>query len=95
MACLCSLALQVRVSQGLVYMGKGLMTLSPFHTDRQLLSGIALAGITSVLYCALDMKVLRNAVLAAWIPIILTSSRTCRQQLRASTTTSSTTLPVP
>lgn len=29
----------VRVAQGLVYMGKGLMTLNPYHTDGQLLSG--------------------------------------------------------
>lgn len=29
----------VRVSQGLVYMGKGLMTINPYHTDGQLLSG--------------------------------------------------------
>lgn len=28
----------VRVAQGLVHMGKGLMSLSPYHTDRQLLS---------------------------------------------------------
>lgn len=29
----------VRMAQGLVYMGKGLMTINPYHTDRQLLSG--------------------------------------------------------
>ena len=29
----------VKVSQGLVHMGKGLMTVSPYHTERQLLSG--------------------------------------------------------
>ena len=29
----------VKVSQGLVHMGKGLMSLSPYHTERQLLSG--------------------------------------------------------
>uniref|UniRef100_A0A061RYU3 26S proteasome non-ATPase regulatory subunit 2 homolog n=1 Tax=Tetraselmis sp. GSL018 TaxID=582737 RepID=A0A061RYU3_9CHLO len=46
----------VRIAQGLVHMGKGLLTLSPFHTDRQLLSGVALSGILSVLYCALDTK---------------------------------------
>lgn len=29
----------VRVAQGLVHMGKGLLSLTPHHTDRQLLSG--------------------------------------------------------
>ncbi len=29
----------VRLSQGLVHMGKGLMTISPFHTEKQLMSG--------------------------------------------------------
>jgi len=29
----------VRLSQGLVHMGKGLVTINPYHTDRQLLSG--------------------------------------------------------
>ena len=29
----------VRVAQGLVHMGKGLVGLSPYHTERQLLSG--------------------------------------------------------
>ncbi|KAG1670671.1 hypothetical protein FOA52_010946 [Chlamydomonas sp. UWO 241] len=46
----------VKVSQGLVHMGKGLMTLSPYHTERQLLSGVALAGVLSVVFSALDMK---------------------------------------
>mmetsp|Transcript_31070 Transcript_31070/g.68978 ORF Transcript_31070/g.68978 Transcript_31070/m.68978 type:complete len:901 (-) Transcript_31070:581-3283(-) len=46
----------VKVAQGLVHMGKGLLTVNPYHTDRQLLSGIALAGNLAVLYSCLDMK---------------------------------------
>ncbi len=34
-----SMLFLVRVAQGLVHMGKGLLTTSPWHTDRQLLSG--------------------------------------------------------
>lgn len=34
----------VRLSQGLAHMGKGTMTLSPWHTDRQLIDHCALAG---------------------------------------------------
>jgi 26S proteasome regulatory subunit N1 len=30
--------MQVRIAQGLVHMGKGLMTLNPYHSDRFLLS---------------------------------------------------------
>eukprot|EP00891_Asterochloris_glomerata_P006079 jgi/Astpho2/6079/e_gw1.00084.7.1_t len=45
----------VRVAQGLVHMGKGLLTLNPYHTDGQLLSGVALAGILAVLHSCLDL----------------------------------------
>eukprot|EP00210_Caulerpa_lentillifera_P009484 g9044.t1 len=46
----------VKIAQGLVYMGKGLMTINPYHTDRQLLSNIALSGILCVLTACLDLK---------------------------------------
>ena len=46
----------VRISQGLLHMGKGLMTLNPFFSDRTLLDGNAFAGILSVLFACLDLK---------------------------------------
>ncbi|KAG0487911.1 hypothetical protein HPP92_006722 [Vanilla planifolia] len=46
----------VRIAQGLVHLGKGLLTLSPYHSDRFLLSPTALAGIVTVLHACLDMK---------------------------------------
>lgn len=46
----------VRIAQGLVHMGKGLISITPYHTDKQLLSGIALAGILGVLYSCQDLK---------------------------------------
>ncbi|DBB00701.1 TPA: hypothetical protein ACH3X3_002371 [Trebouxia sp. C0006] len=46
----------VRIAQGLVHMGKGLFTLNPYHTDNQLASGVALAGILAVLHSCLDLK---------------------------------------
>ncbi|XP_010918461.1 26S proteasome non-ATPase regulatory subunit 2 homolog A [Elaeis guineensis] len=46
----------VRIAQGLVHMGKGLLTLSPYHSDRFLLSPMALAGLVTVLHVCLDMK---------------------------------------
>ncbi|XP_015887277.1 26S proteasome non-ATPase regulatory subunit 2 homolog A [Ziziphus jujuba] len=46
----------VRIAQGLVHMGKGLLTLNPYHSDRFLLSPTALAGIITMLYTCLDLK---------------------------------------
>eukprot|EP01097_Dermamoeba_algensis_P002543 TRINITY_DN2013_c0_g1_i1.p1 TRINITY_DN2013_c0_g1~~TRINITY_DN2013_c0_g1_i1.p1 ORF type:complete len:255 (-),score=58.75 TRINITY_DN2013_c0_g1_i1:145-909(-) len=46
----------VRIAQGLVHMGKGTMTLNPFHSDRWLLSPSAMAGLLTVLFSCLDVK---------------------------------------
>ncbi|KAK9315090.1 armadillo-type protein [Lipomyces starkeyi] len=44
----------VRIAQGLVHLGKGTMTLSPFHTERQILSSVSLAGMLAVLVSLID-----------------------------------------
>ena len=46
----------VRISQGLVYMGKGMMSLTPMHSNKFLFSNVSLAGIITVLYAATDME---------------------------------------
>lgn len=46
----------VRLAQGLNAMGKGLIGISPFHSDRLLLIGPALGGILAVLHAVLDLK---------------------------------------
>jgi 26S proteasome regulatory subunit N1 len=46
----------VRIAQGLLHLGKGLMTLHPFHADRMLLNGPALGGILVLLHSCLDLK---------------------------------------
>jgi len=46
----------VRIAQGLVYLGKGTLALTPFHSDRQLLSPVALAGLLSTLFAFLDVR---------------------------------------
>ncbi|XP_052177736.1 LOW QUALITY PROTEIN: 26S proteasome non-ATPase regulatory subunit 2 homolog A-like [Diospyros lotus] len=51
-----SLLFFVRIAQGLVHMGKGLLTLSPYHSERMLLCPRALAGIVTLLHACLDMK---------------------------------------
>ncbi|XP_019413576.1 PREDICTED: 26S proteasome non-ATPase regulatory subunit 2 homolog A-like [Lupinus angustifolius] len=51
-----SLLFCVRIAQGLVHLGKGLLTLNPYHSDRLLLSPTALAGLITMLHACLDMK---------------------------------------
>eukprot|EP00045_Choanoeca_perplexa_P012108 m.130781 g.130781 ORF g.130781 m.130781 type:complete len:893 (+) comp15889_c0_seq1:159-2837(+) len=46
----------VRIAQGLLYTGKGSMTLSPLHTERTLLSPPAMAGLFTTLLGLLDAK---------------------------------------
>lgn len=50
----------VRLAQGMTHMGKGTMTLNPFHSDRQLMSPASVAALFSVCYAFLDAN---NSVL--------------------------------
>ena len=44
----------VRIAQGLLHMGKGTMSLNPFHSDRQVQSPVAAAGLLTVLVALID-----------------------------------------
>ena len=46
----------VRIAQGLLHAGKGTITLSPFHTDRSILSRVSAAGLLTVMVSLLDSK---------------------------------------
>ena len=46
----------VRIAQGLLYMGKGTMTLNPYHSDRLLMNNAAMAGLLSVVFTSLNLK---------------------------------------
>eukprot|EP01117_Protostelium_nocturnum_P011638 TRINITY_DN422_c0_g1_i3.p1 TRINITY_DN422_c0_g1~~TRINITY_DN422_c0_g1_i3.p1 ORF type:complete len:870 (-),score=199.11 TRINITY_DN422_c0_g1_i3:83-2692(-) len=46
----------VRVAQGMVYMGKGTISLAPYHSDRSILSRVAMAGLLTVAHSCLDFK---------------------------------------
>ncbi|KAG1678341.1 26S proteasome non-ATPase regulatory subunit 2 [Nymphon striatum] len=46
----------VRLAQGLAHLGKGTLTLSPYHNDRQLFSPVAVAGLLATLVGFLDVK---------------------------------------
>lgn len=43
-------------SQGLTHLGKGTLTLCPYHSDRQLMSQVAVAGLLTVLVSFLDVR---------------------------------------
>lgn len=44
----------VRIAQGLLHMGKGTLTINPFHTDRTVLSRVAAAGLLTVAISLID-----------------------------------------
>jgi 26S proteasome regulatory subunit N1 len=46
----------VRIAQGLLHAGKGTLSFNPFHTDRQVLSRVATAGLLTVLVSLIDAK---------------------------------------
>jgi 26S proteasome regulatory subunit N1 len=46
----------VRIAQGLLHMGKGTLSVNPFHTDRQVLSRVAASGLLTVLVSLIDAK---------------------------------------
>jgi len=46
----------VRLAQGLNATSKGLVSLNPFHSDRLLMNGPALAGLLTVIHACLDIK---------------------------------------
>lgn len=46
----------VRIAQGLLHMGKGTLSISPFHTDRQVLSRVSAAGLLTTLVAMIEPK---------------------------------------
>lgn len=46
----------VRLAQGLTHLAKGTLTLSPYHSDRQLLNQVALGGLLATTLAFLDVK---------------------------------------
>jgi len=48
----------VRIAQGLLHLGKGTITLKPYHSERLLMNPVALAGLIAVLHTCLDFKTL-------------------------------------
>lgn len=60
----------VRVAQGLVHMGKAMVGLSPFNTDRFLMSPVAVAGLISTLVAYTDVRGCKYTLLPFKIEIL-------------------------
>lgn len=46
----------VRIAQGLLHMGKGTLSINPYHSDRSVLSPVAAGGLLTVLIAMIDAK---------------------------------------
>lgn len=46
----------VRIAQGLLHLGKGTLSLNPFHSDRQVLSPVSTAGLLATMVAMVDPK---------------------------------------
>jgi 26S proteasome regulatory subunit N1 len=46
----------VRIAQGMLHMGKGLLSLNPIHSDRMLTNGPAVGALLTILHSCLDLK---------------------------------------
>ncbi|EFC47417.1 26S proteasome regulatory subunit S2 [Naegleria gruberi] len=61
----------VRVSQGLLSTGKGLITMNPFYSDRSILSQSQLCGLMTLLFTGLDFK---NTILSNYHYLLYTAA---------------------
>eukprot|EP00298_Acanthocystis_sp_HF-20_P013231 c20264_g1_i1.p1 GENE.c20264_g1_i1~~c20264_g1_i1.p1 ORF type:complete len:881 (-),score=326.51 c20264_g1_i1:17-2659(-) len=68
----------VKIAQGFLHMGKGLLTLSPFHSDRVLLRPTALAALLTVGLAGLDFK---NIILQKYQFLLFTLSLAMRPRM--------------
>ena len=46
----------VRLAQGLTHLGKGTLTLCPYHSDRQIMAPVSVAGLMAFLVSCLNVK---------------------------------------
>ncbi|RQX72707.1 proteasome 26S regulatory subunit [Toxoplasma gondii CAST] len=46
----------IRLAQGLLYMGKGLLTINPLHSDRFLINNVALGCLSVIMHTCLHMR---------------------------------------
>ena len=46
----------IKLAQGILHMGKGMVTVQPSYSDKFLFSKVSLAGIITIIHSAMDMK---------------------------------------
>ena len=64
----------VRLAQGLIHLGKGTLTLNPYHSDRGLFTPVAVGSLLIVLVAAMDAKNSEYAYINCIDTAILTHS---------------------
>lgn len=52
----CPSVFQIRLAQGLLYMGKGLLSINPLHSDRFLIHNVTLGCLCVILHTCLHMR---------------------------------------
>jgi len=82
----------VRLAQGLTHLGKGTMTLSPYHSDRQLMSPVAVAGLMATVISFLDVK---NIILGKSHYLLYTLTTAMQPRMLVTFNQDLTPLPVP
>ncbi|XP_025834364.1 26S proteasome non-ATPase regulatory subunit 2 [Agrilus planipennis] len=82
----------VRIAQGLTHLGKGTLTLCPYHSDRQLLSPVALAGLLATIVGFLDVK---NIILGKSHYLLYTLAAAMQPRMLVTFDEDLTPLPVP
>uniref|UniRef100_U5EY74 26S proteasome non-ATPase regulatory subunit 2 n=1 Tax=Corethrella appendiculata TaxID=1370023 RepID=U5EY74_9DIPT len=82
----------VRIAQGLTHLGKGTLTLSPYHSDRQLMSPVAVAGLLATLVSFLDVK---NIILGKSHYLLYTLATAMQPRMLVTFDEDLTPLPVP
>jgi hypothetical protein len=88
----------VRIAQGLLHLGKGTLTLNPFHAHNLLVSHTAVAGLLVVLHASLDLKnrMLQSLALALALSLSLSLYRSLSYSNTISLLVSDTwTIPLP
>ena len=70
----------VRLAQGLTHLGKGTMSLSPYHSNRQLMSPVAVAGLLATCMAFLDCKTRELLLLLSLneMPTIISNNIECK-----------------
>ena len=81
----------IRIAQGLTHMGKGLLTINPYHSDRFLLSKVSLSGILTLLFSLFDIDntllggrhwILYSLIMSMKPRMLITLNKKCTKNIK-------------